>query len=63
MTSLSTWFLEQPRLTKPIVVVRVRVCGVLNVREAMTRSVEERETRVKSDCLRTFLLTLRTPVL
>src|SRR2546427_12480990 len=41
MTSLSTWFLEHPRLTKPIVAVRVRVRGVLNVREAMTRSVEE----------------------
>jgi len=27
----------------------------------MTRSVEEREIRVKSDRPRTFLLTLRTP--
>jgi hypothetical protein len=37
--------------------------GVLDVREAMTRSVEEREIRVKSDRPRTFLLTLRMPAL
>ena len=49
MTSLSTWFLEQPRLTKPIVIGRVRARAVITVCEAMTRSVEEGGIRVKSD--------------